>query len=270
MIDRCVEATVRARTHTQRYGPPSEERTLSMAEAYAVQDRVREALVSRGERLIGWKAGFTGKAAQEMFQCPEPVSAFLLGSGVYADRAEVPLGRFVQVVVEAEVALVLKRDLAGPGRHTPRGASGHRRGGAGPGTGGLSLLGQAHGDRRGGRRRLRQRHRAGGAPHRRDPSRSRPRGARVRAQRGGGGHQHRRRGLGQSHQLAGLDREPPRGAGPRARGGAGRDDGLRVEARASEGRRHRARNLHAPRVCLRALCRAMVLGLLARPGRLDA
>lgn len=115
MIDHHVDATLRARTRRERYAPPSEERALSMAEAYAVQDRVREALVARGERVIGWKAGFTGKMAQEMFQCPEPVSAFLLDSGVYADRAEVPLGRFVRVVVEAEVALVLKRDLAGPG-----------------------------------------------------------------------------------------------------------------------------------------------------------
>ena len=88
MIDHHVDATLRARTRRERYAPPSEERALSMAEAYAVQDRVREALVARGGRVIGWKAGFTGKMAQEMFQCPEPVSAFLLDSGVYADRAE--------------------------------------------------------------------------------------------------------------------------------------------------------------------------------------
>src|SRR5262245_29366203 len=119
MIDRWVEAATRARTEIQRYAPPSAERPLSMAEAYAVQDRVRETLVSRRERVIGWKAGFTGKAAQEMFQCPEPVSAFLLASGVYPDRAEVPAQRFVEVVVEAEVALVLKRDLAGPGVTPP-------------------------------------------------------------------------------------------------------------------------------------------------------
>ena len=119
MIDRWVEAATRARTEVQRYAPPSAERALSMAEAYAVQDRVREAFVSRGERVIGWKAGFTGKAAQEMFQCPEPVSAFLLASGVYPDRSEVPVQRFVEAVVEAEIALVLKRDLAGPGVTPP-------------------------------------------------------------------------------------------------------------------------------------------------------
>lgn len=122
MIDHHVDATVRARTRRERYTPPSEKQALSMAQAYAVQDRVREVLVADGGRVIGWKAGFTGKMAQEMFQCPEPVSAFLLDSGVYADRAEVPVGRFVQVVVEAEVALVLKRDLSGPGV-TPLAAS---------------------------------------------------------------------------------------------------------------------------------------------------
>jgi 2-keto-4-pentenoate hydratase len=114
-IDRCVDAAVRARTQRKQYAPPSETRSLSMAEAYAAQDLLREALLAGGEQVIGWKVGFTGKMAQEMFQCPEPVGAFLLASGVYADRAEVPIGRFVQVVVEAEVAFVLRRDLAGPG-----------------------------------------------------------------------------------------------------------------------------------------------------------
>jgi 2-keto-4-pentenoate hydratase len=114
-MDRHVEAILRARAHRERCAPPSEKTPLSMAEAYAVQDRVRDILVGRGEHVIGWKAGFTGKAAQELFQCPEPVSAFLLGSGVYPNRAEVPMSRFVELVVEAEVALVMKRDLAGPG-----------------------------------------------------------------------------------------------------------------------------------------------------------
>jgi 2-keto-4-pentenoate hydratase len=50
-----------------------------------------------------------------VFQCHEPVSAFLLESGAYANGAEVPTARFAQPVVEAEIALVLSRDLAGPG-----------------------------------------------------------------------------------------------------------------------------------------------------------
>ena len=100
--------------------PPSVKRELSVAEAYAVQDRLRGALVGRGERIIGWKAGFTNKAAQAAFQATEPVCAFLLASGVYASGAEIPTARFVQVVVEAEVAFLMREDLAGPGVTPPR------------------------------------------------------------------------------------------------------------------------------------------------------
>ena len=44
-----------------------------------------------------------------------PVSGFLLGDGVYATGETVPLSRFAELVVEAEIAFVMKRDLAGPG-----------------------------------------------------------------------------------------------------------------------------------------------------------
>jgi 2-oxopent-4-enoate/cis-2-oxohex-4-enoate hydratase len=115
VTDRYVVSLLRARSHHERCAPPSEDQPLTLADAYAIQDRLHDVLVGQGEHVIGWKAGFTGKAAQQLFQCPEPVSAFLLGSGVYANRAEVPVARFVQLVVEAEIALVLKADLAGPG-----------------------------------------------------------------------------------------------------------------------------------------------------------
>jgi 2-keto-4-pentenoate hydratase len=94
---------------------PSGTAALTIAQAYAVQDRVREALVAQGERVIGWKAGFTNTAAQQAFGVGEPVCGFLLGSGVVADGAEVSVSRFVQLVVEAEVAFLMTQDLAGPG-----------------------------------------------------------------------------------------------------------------------------------------------------------
>src|SRR5262249_57137728 len=57
---------------------------------------------------------------QKMFEAEEPVGAFLLASGVFASGAEVPCSRFVGVVVEAEVAFVMKHELAGPGVTPPR------------------------------------------------------------------------------------------------------------------------------------------------------
>ena len=120
MSDPIVERILANRgAHTQ-IPAPSETRPLSVTEAYALQDKLREALVVRGERVIGWKAGFTSKATQTMFGTSDPVTGFLLADGVFSSRAEVPMSRFVQLAVEAEVAFVLRDDLAGPGITAPR------------------------------------------------------------------------------------------------------------------------------------------------------
>src|SRR3989449_5836170 len=115
MSDSLIEELLAAREQHRAIVPPSEKRRLSLAEAYTVQDRLRETLVARGDRVIGWKAGFTNKAAQTAYGCEEPVCGFLLAAGVFPNRAEVPSARFASLVVEAEVAFVLKHDLAGPG-----------------------------------------------------------------------------------------------------------------------------------------------------------
>ena len=83
--------------------------------AYRIQDQLREALVAQGECDIGWKAGLTGRIAQESLGIHHPVSGFLLGDGVYATGDSVPLSRFADLAVEVEMAFVMKRDLAGPG-----------------------------------------------------------------------------------------------------------------------------------------------------------
>lgn len=115
MSDAVVRELLAAREHHRPVAPPSATRPLSVGEAYAVQDRLREALVARGERVVGWKAGFTSKATQAAFGTDEPVCAFLLASGVFPSRAEILFARFAGLVVEAEVAFVMKHDLAGPG-----------------------------------------------------------------------------------------------------------------------------------------------------------
>src|SRR5437879_8613841 len=123
MSDSLIEELLAAREQHRAIVPPSEKRRLSLAEAYTVQDRLRETLVGRGERVIGWKAGFTNRAAQTAYGCEEPVCGFLLAAGVFPNRAEVPSARFASLVVEAEVAFVLKHDLAGPAsrpRRPPR------------------------------------------------------------------------------------------------------------------------------------------------------
>lgn len=110
-----IDILLATRSTHRAVAPPSETRPLSLAEAYDIQDELRDTLVKKGETILGWKAGFTGKASQQAFGVDHPVCGFLLASGVFATGDAVPVARFAQLAVEVEVAFVLERDLAGPG-----------------------------------------------------------------------------------------------------------------------------------------------------------
>jgi 2-keto-4-pentenoate hydratase len=114
-IDDVAKDGLAARDEARAYPPPSQIRPLSLAEAYEVQDRLRQALIDRGERVAGWKVGFTNRAVQQAYEVSEPVCAFLLAAGVLSSGAEIPAAQFVKPGVEAEIAFVMKQDLAGPG-----------------------------------------------------------------------------------------------------------------------------------------------------------
>lgn len=120
MTDPLIERLLANRDGRTKIPPPSESRALSVTDAYGVQDRLREALLARGERVIGWKAGFTSAATQAMFGATEPVCGFLLAESVFPSGSDVPLARFAQLAVEAEVAFVMREDLPGPGITPPR------------------------------------------------------------------------------------------------------------------------------------------------------
>ena len=120
MTDALVSTLVGARRGPRLIAPPSETRRLSLEEAYGVQDRVRATLVADGERIGGWKAAFTNAAMQKTYGVTEPVCGFLLAGGVMGSGAEVPMSRFVVPIVEAEIAFVMRSDLAGPGVTPPR------------------------------------------------------------------------------------------------------------------------------------------------------
>ncbi len=233
MTDRCVEALLRARSHRERCAPPSEEQPLSMAEAYAVQDRR-----ARGARRPG-RAGdrLEGRLHGQGGPGDVPVSrarqcAFSSGPACMPNRAEVPIARFVQLVVEAEIALGSEARPRRAGRRAPDGAAGRRGGRSGARAGRLSLLGQAHRQRPGGRRRLRERHRAGGVAHRRPHLDLALEGLVYEHNGAVVATNTAAEVLGNPHQLAGVDRQPSRCARTRAHSRPGRDDGLRVQARA--------------------------------------
>ena len=120
MTEALLDTLLDVRRRPRPFSPPSETAPLSLDEAYAVQDRLRQALVAGGERVAGWKAAFTNAAMQKSYGTTEPVSGFLLASGVFGSGVEVPMSRFVLPISEAEIAFVMRTDLAGPGVTLPR------------------------------------------------------------------------------------------------------------------------------------------------------
>ena len=89
--------------------------TMGMDDAYAVQRELTALLVADGDRVIGYKAGLTSAAMQNMFGIDTPDFGPVLASAVRADGATVSCGAFIAPKVEAEIVFRLAKPLAGPG-----------------------------------------------------------------------------------------------------------------------------------------------------------
>ena len=89
--------------------------SLGLADGYAVQEHLVRMLLADGDRISGYKVGLTSKPMQQMIGLDSPDYGPVLASTVYPSGAQVPLRRFIQPRIEAEIAFVLGERLAGPG-----------------------------------------------------------------------------------------------------------------------------------------------------------
>ena len=85
--------------------------SLSLEQAYQVQDRYVAARLSLGERVVGWKVGCTSKAIREQFGLAQPICARLLKPHVHEDDADFLVSDFINCAVEPEMVFHIGTDL---------------------------------------------------------------------------------------------------------------------------------------------------------------
>jgi len=112
VADRLWQAEV-ARTPVE---PPTDAHPeLTVADGYAVQATNVERRVAAGRVVRGRKVGLTSRVMQQLLGVHEPAFGVLLDDMFLDDGVPVDFGTLLQPRVEAEIAFVLARDLAGPG-----------------------------------------------------------------------------------------------------------------------------------------------------------
>jgi len=115
-VDRVAEAAARLQAAEAAREPTAPVRDLigsdDVMAAYAVQTRLTEARLAAGAVVVGRKIGLTSQAVQQQMGVDQPDFGILFDDMAYADRATIPYAAVLQPRAEAEIAFVLKADLA--------------------------------------------------------------------------------------------------------------------------------------------------------------
>jgi len=85
-----------------------------VASAYAVQAEVTKRGLAAGRRLVGRKIGLTSKAVQQQLGVDQPDYGALFADMEIASGGEVLSSKLIQPRIEAEIAIVIDRDLSEP------------------------------------------------------------------------------------------------------------------------------------------------------------
>ena len=113
LVVETLAATLSAAAATGRPIAPLRDRVPAIDAdlAYAIQDANTRAWLAAGRRLVGRKIGLTSLAVQQQLGVDRPDYGMLFADMAVGDAEPVALTRLIQPKVEAEVALVLGRDL---------------------------------------------------------------------------------------------------------------------------------------------------------------
>jgi 2-oxo-hept-3-ene-1,7-dioate hydratase len=103
------------KTRTQIRQLSQDHPAITVDDAYAIQKAWIDIKLGEGRIVKGHKIGLTSKAMQSALNIDEPDSGVLLDDMFFANGGLVPSDRFIATRVEAELAFVMSKRLAGPG-----------------------------------------------------------------------------------------------------------------------------------------------------------
>lgn len=86
-------------------------------DAYAIQDEIRRRKEARGQKTAGLKCGLTSFAKMKQMGVETPVFGFVSDYMAVPDGGEIKTSELIHPKVEAEICIVTKAPLKGPGCH---------------------------------------------------------------------------------------------------------------------------------------------------------
>ena len=85
--------------------------SLSIEDAYRVQQMVIDERISRGQRAVGYKVGCTSAASRRQFGLDEPIWGRIMAPHVHHGDSVLRWSDFCQPAVEPELVLTIGREL---------------------------------------------------------------------------------------------------------------------------------------------------------------
>ncbi len=89
--------------------------SMTIDEAYGIQQRTIARRRQSGVRVVGKKIGLTSKVVQKMLGVDQPDFGYLLSDMVFGEGEAIPIASLIAPKVEGEIAFVLESRLEGPG-----------------------------------------------------------------------------------------------------------------------------------------------------------
>ena len=89
--------------------------TMDWDDAYAIQDELKRRKEARGNKTVGLKAGLTSFAKMKQMGVATPVFGFVSDYMARPDGGEIKHSELIHPKVEAEICIVTKAPLRGPG-----------------------------------------------------------------------------------------------------------------------------------------------------------